>query len=336
MPLEINISNTSSVPKYMQLVNEIIRHIAAGNLQIGDKIPSIHDICNTEDIARDTVITAYNELKERGIIAPKHGKGFYIASTAIKSKLKIFTLFDVMNGYKEVLYRSFVKSLGEHYQVDIFFHYYNLRIFKQLISENLGKYGYYVIMPHFNENVSEAVRKIPPEKLLIIDKPIDALEGDYCAVYQRFRDDVYASLHSALPRIRKYNRFTMISNRNFQFIPEDMEAGFLDFCKSFGLPHRIIPNIHTGSPEIGDLYLVVSDEDLFELIRTCMKKNWVLGKDIGIISYDETPLKSILAGGIAVISTDFAKMGQTASGMIKGRITGKMGNPCQLILRPSL
>ena len=57
-----------------------------------------------------------------------------------------------------------------------------------------------------------------------------------------------------------------------------------------------------------------------ELIKNQSDKDWELGKDIGILSYDETPLKEILAGGISVISTDFRKMGETAAEMIKERI----------------
>ena len=126
MAIKIKISDQTSIPKYEQLANEIIRHIRAGRLALGDKLPSIHEVTYNYDISRDTVVMAYKVLKERGIISAKHGKGFYVSSTTFSSKLKIFLLFDVMNGYKEVLYRSLVDSLGPDYQVDIYFHYYNI------------------------------------------------------------------------------------------------------------------------------------------------------------------------------------------------------------------
>jgi DNA-binding transcriptional regulator YhcF (GntR family) len=336
MKYQIRISEKSSTPKYEQLVNEIIRLISEGNLKLGDKLPSIHEICNNVDIARDTVITAYNELKAKGIIAPRHGKGFYVVSTAVKNKLAIFLLFDVMNGYKEVLYRSLIKALGPDYRVDIFFHYYNLKVFKELISNNRGKYGYYVIMPHFNEDVSDTLKSIPESKLLIIDKPVDSLRGNYNAVYQDFRNDILSLLRKRSAALSKYSRFIMISNRNFQFIPDDMERGFRDYCKETGFRHRIIDSLKHFTPQKGDLFLAVSDEDLIGLLKYCARRNWKPGKDIGIISYDETPLKGILAGGISVITTDFVKMGRTAAAMIKGDITGKTANPCRFILRNSL
>ncbi len=336
MAIKIRIINGSGTPKYEQLVNEVIKHIATKDLTLGDKLPSIHQICNNYDISRDTVITAYNELKSRGIISPRQGKGFYVSSTEIRSKLKIFLLFDVMNSYKEVLYRSFVSSLGLNYQVDIFFHYYNLKVFHQLIKDNLDKYGYFVIMPHFNEDVSAIIKLVPREKLLIIDKDIKLLEDGYAMVFQNFERDMYEALITATPPLKKYKDIKFITNRSFQFIPDGMETGFNKFCKDFHLKHKVYDNIGSSNPANGDAFLVVSDHDLIELLKLSLTREWKPGKDIGIISYDETPLKEILAGGISVISTDFRKMGETAAVMIKERIFKKIENPFIFISRNSL
>jgi len=336
MVIPIKISNSSSTPKYEQVVNEVIKHIKAKKLLLGDKLPSIHEISNNYDISRDTVVTAYNELKSRGIISPKHGKGFYVASTSVQSKMKIFLLFDVMNSYKEVLYRSFLSSLGPDYQVDIFFHYYNLRVFEQLISNNKNKYGHYVIMPHFNEDVSGIIKTIPNDKLLIIDKDIKNSDENYAAVYQNFESDIYGALNKAFPLLKKYSDLKFISNHTFQFIPNGMESGFNKFCRGNKIRHEIYDSVGSSDPAKGNAFLVVSDHDLVELIKMSLDRRWKLGQDIGILSYDETPLKEILAGGISVISTDFRLMGKTAAEMIRKRQYIKIENPYIFLSRKSL
>jgi DNA-binding transcriptional regulator YhcF (GntR family) len=336
MALEMNISDKSSTPKYEQLVNEIVRHIGTKKLKLGDKLPSIHEVIKNYDISRDTVVVAYNELKSRGIIKPKHGKGFYVSSTTFRNKLKIFLLFDVMNSYKEVLYRSFVNRLGSDYQVDIYFHYYNLKVFEQHIKNNIDNYGFFVIMPHFNEDVSRSVRHIPKEKLLIIDKDLKSAHFDYSAVFQDFENDIFSALIEAAPLLLKYSVIKFISNHNFQFIPEGMESGFIKYCNEFKMQYHLFEDIYSSSPSRGDAFLVVSDHDLIQLIKICLQNSWELGKDIGILSYDETPLKEILAGGISVISTDFKKMGETAADMIKEKIVSKTANPYLFIPRKSL
>jgi DNA-binding transcriptional regulator YhcF (GntR family) len=336
MAIPIKISNSSSTPKYEQVVNEVLKHIRTKKLLLGDKLPSIHEISNNYDISRDTVVTAYNELKSRGIISPRHGKGFYVASTSVRSKMKIFLLFDVMNSYKEVLYRSFLSRLGPEYQVDIFFHYYNLRVFEQLIINNKNKYGHYVIMPHFNEDVSGIVKTIPNEKLLIIDKDIKSTDENYAAIFQNFESDIYGALSKAFPLLKKYSDIKFISNHTFQFIPDGMETGFHKFCREKKLKHKIYDSVRSSDPEEGNAFLVVSDHDLVELIKMSLDKGWKLGEDIGILSYDETPLKEILAGGISVISTDFRKMGITAAEMIRKRLFMKIENPYIFLSRKSL
>ena len=41
-----------------------------------------------------------------------------------------------------------------------------------------------------------------------------------------------------------------------------------------------------------------------------------IGYDLGILSYNETPMKEIIRDGITVISADFAQMGQSISRFI--------------------
>jgi hypothetical protein len=57
---------------------------------------------------------------------------------------------------------------------------------------------------------------------------------------------------------------------------------------------------------------------------------------VGLISYDDTPLKEILLGGVTVISTDFQKMGQTAGELISRGETKMEENPAYFIKRKTL
>jgi DNA-binding LacI/PurR family transcriptional regulator len=86
----------------------------------------------------------------------------------------------------------------------------------------------------------------------------------------------------------------------------------------------------------GELYIVIEEIDLVELIKKANSQNLKLGKDIGTITYNDTPFKEILAGGITVLSTDFNKMGDTLADMIKNRKRNKIKNPFTLIIRNSI
>lgn len=332
----IHIDENSSIPKYIQVVESIIDLVEDGKIKLGEKLPSINEAYRRLNISRDTLICAYDELKSRGVIAPQHGKGYYIANVNTPRFLKVFVLFDVMNGYKAVLYRSLEKHLGSNCSIDIYFHHYNRRLFENLIQSNLGHYSWYVIMPHFNEDVSEVVNKIPADKLLLIDNHISTLQSSHAAVYQDFENDIYNALKSGVNLLTKYKRLYMMVNREFQFIPDGLVNGFRKFSEEQGVDYGFINNITEHEIGEGDLFLSFTDNDLVELIKISHDKGLKIGKHIGIISYDDTPLKEVLAGGITVISTDFKKMGETAARLIFSKAKTKVANPCRMIVRKSL
>src|SRR3989339_1429676 len=99
-------------PIYQQIKDAVVRAIENGTLTEGDQMPSIHKIRQEFNLAPGTVIRAYEELKELGVLSSKQGKGFFIASSGIQNKLKVFLLFDRMNAYKEIIYESFMEHTG--------------------------------------------------------------------------------------------------------------------------------------------------------------------------------------------------------------------------------
>ncbi|NNG10144.1 MAG: winged helix-turn-helix transcriptional regulator, partial [Arenibacter sp.] len=96
----IKIDEDSRIPKYQQIVDEIIHNISIGNLKMDDKIPSINTFSEEYLLSRDTVEKAYNILKERKVILSIRGKGYYIARTRLISKVNILFLINKLSSYK--------------------------------------------------------------------------------------------------------------------------------------------------------------------------------------------------------------------------------------------
>ncbi len=70
------------------------------------------------------------------------------------------------------------------------------------------------------------------------------------------------------------------------------------------------------------------------LIHQIRENEFTIGKDIGVLSYNDTPLKDLL--GISVISTDFKAMGETTAQMILSNEKGVVKNPFNFIDRESM
>ncbi|HPR85872.1 MAG TPA: substrate-binding domain-containing protein, partial [Prolixibacteraceae bacterium] len=99
---------------------------------------------------------------------------------------------------------------------------------------------------------------------------------------------------------------------------------------------EIIRNLTNKEMKAGEVYFVPSDRNLVRLVKMAAEKNLQLGKDVGIVSFNDTVLKEVVAGGITTISTDFQLMGQTLARMIQERSAEKIRNHSALIQRNSL
>ena len=329
----IQIDDSLGVPKYRQIINSIYTSISIGELKLGDKIPSLNQICTEFELSRDTVMVAFNELKAKGIINSIPGKGYYINSVEINVDQKIFLLFDELNTFKEDLYTSFLNSLDNKSNVDIYFHHFNYQVFKNLIAESNGKYTSYVIMPATFDDTVDVIGKLPKDKVYILDRLKEDLT-DYPVIYQDFEKDVYDSLIEGYDLLRKYNELIMIFPGGKE--PEGRMIGFQRFCKEKGFKSEIIRNLTNKEMKAGEVYFVPSDRNLVRLVKMAAEKNLQLGKDVGIVSFNDTVLKEVVAGGITTISTDFQLMGQTLARMIQERSAEKIRNHSALIQRNSL
>ncbi len=337
MEVLIPVNTQSNHPKYQQILEGVIASIENGILGRGQQLPSINELAQQQNIAKVTVAKAYEELRQRGIIISKQGKGFYVASTEVKNQLNVFLLFDTLNAYKETLFYALKAALPENARLNLFFHHYDQNLFQSLIENNLGNYHYYVVMPHFNEDVSGIVGQIPLDKLVVLDKSINRLKGDYAAVFQNFEKDIQSALFESLELLQRYTKLTLVLSKDqFQFVPEGIISGFRKFGKKHNLPFAITNTFTPDLVKPGEAYLIFADRDMIAFIKHAHHAQLKLGEDLGLISYDDTPMKEILEGGITVISTDFDQMGRTTGQLILERRKEQIANPTRLIRRKSL
>ena len=337
MNWSLKIDQKSIIPVYKQIVQNILEGIEEKKITVGMKMPSIHKIGDEFGLSPGTVIRAYDELREMSIISSRQGKGYYISNVHVNEKTRVFLLFDRMNAYKETLYDAILQNLKPGIEVDVFFHHYDIKRFEKLIRENLGKYSFYAVMPHFNEDVTKILSKIPERKLIILDKSVPALKGKYAAVFQDFEADIYHGLSSQINTIKRYSRFVFsCSESAFQFIPQGCITGFKRFCNEVRIPFEIVRKLDLSLVQPETIYLLYSDMELINLIKEVESRNWIPGKDVGIISYDETPMKEILKGGISVLSTDFKQMGLKVASFINGESFSQQTNTFRFILRSSV
>lgn len=328
---QININESAGQTKLQQLVHSITEAISTGKLKVGDGLPSVNQLSSESGFSRDTVFKAYNILKQRNIVESAPQKGYFVANESYK----VFMLLDDFSAFKEQLYQSFRQNLPDSYSVDLMFHHYNPDVFHQLIENSLGRYSLYLIMNIDHRTIDPILERIDANKLLILDmgKPDN---GKMNFLLQDFYKSVKDCLSKGLDRIKKYDELVLVYEEKSTPHPPETVAAVHNFCKSSQISFRQLNHLKESEINKGQAYFVIRDADLVTIIKTCRSRHFELGKDVGIISFNDTPMKQIVGGGITVISTDFELMGRKAAEFVKNK--QKIGEVLStfLILRESL
>ena len=118
--------------------------------------------------------------------------------------------------------------------------------------------------------------------------------------------------------------------------PLGMVDGFTKFCNDCLIENEIITGFEENPINKGDVFIIPTDRHLVNVIEQAKRQDLIIGKDFGIISYNDTPLKKVVENGITTISTDFKIMGKTLASMVLNSRKEQIENPSDLIIRNSL
>ena len=161
------LKEVNSLSKHEQLVLGIIDAINSGYLKIGDQLPSINVMVDEVGFARKTIVKAYEELKDKGLVASKKTKGYFVVSSNTQLYLKIALIMYSFQRFQQEFYNSLRKSLEAKVQIDVFFHHNNEEVFETIFGNIVGKYGMYVVAPIEDDASKEVLTSLQPEKLII-------------------------------------------------------------------------------------------------------------------------------------------------------------------------
>jgi DNA-binding transcriptional regulator YhcF (GntR family) len=328
--IKLIIDENSRNLKFKQLVDAVMDAISQNRLKPGDMLPSVNAMMKDCNLSRDTVFKAYAELKQRGVVESVPNRGYFVA----KKFTKVLLFLDTFKAYKEVLYHSFRDHLRSDISVDLHFHHYNIHVFETIIKESLGKYSSYVVMNFDHPRVPGIIGKIPPEKLLVIDWDVHC-PANVSKVTQDFGEPVYRLFAENVKRLKSTTDLCSII-RLSPSIPKMWLTQFEKFCNDYGINHKVITDQGDFIVERGELWFLVSDRTLARLLDQCQEKGFEPGRETGVISYNDTPMKKYVKNGITVISTDFEMMGEKAAFFANSGEPVSFTVPTRIKLRSSM
>ena len=79
--MQITLDFRSGQPIYIQIMDQIRRMVANGELKRGDQLPTVRQLAAELRVNWNTVARAYRLLDEAGLISTQHGRGTYVWET---------------------------------------------------------------------------------------------------------------------------------------------------------------------------------------------------------------------------------------------------------------
>lgn len=302
-----------------------------GKLSVGDNLLSINEASALHRVSRDTVFKAYKMLKSRGLIDSNPMKGYFVTGEVNH----VLLLLDTYSSFKQNLYRRFVDNLPENYKVDLIFHQYNEQLFETIVGESIGKYSMYVVMNFSNEYLSETLKLIPTNKLLLLDFG-NFDKGDYSFICQDFDVSLYNCLIEGDSLLRKYKKLVYVFPEELCHPISSIEY-FKKFCFERNFEYEIVrKESDWKGVEVGTAYLCILSEDLVKIIKNADVNGLKIGDDIGLISYNDEPVLEVIKNGISAISIDFGMLGEKAAYFVKTKQPVQEYLQTKLIIRKSI
>ncbi len=120
------------------------------------------------------------------------------------------------------------------------------------------------------------------------------------------------------------------------YFPTEIIKGFKTFCLEYAFEYTVLETCSLNAITVGDVYITLTEQELVQVLDQINQLELKVGLDIGLISYNETPLKKFILNGITTITTHFETMGKTAAELVLNHSPKHIENPFEIILRGSL
>jgi DNA-binding transcriptional regulator YhcF (GntR family) len=84
----ITVDPAGSTPPYEQIRSQVADDVERGELQPGDRLPTVRRLAEDLGVAANTVARAYRELEQAGVIETRGRGGSFVTGDQIQRKAK--------------------------------------------------------------------------------------------------------------------------------------------------------------------------------------------------------------------------------------------------------
>ncbi|GAA4621362.1 GntR family transcriptional regulator [Actinoallomurus vinaceus] len=78
---QFRLDGSSGVPPYLQIVHQVRQALLLGYLRTGDQLPTVKEVVASLAINPNTVVKAYRQLENEGMVTARPGQGTFITAS---------------------------------------------------------------------------------------------------------------------------------------------------------------------------------------------------------------------------------------------------------------
>ncbi len=364
--MNIFISKTSSVPLYLQLLNEIRRCILSGMWLPGSPVPSELTLQRQLGISRSTVRQALTAARTEGLIEAVPGKGTYVSPNPTQHRaprLVSFVIPYFRSSFDTLLFRGAESALrNADYQVIFSTSDSDPgeedRLLQRLQHEQVAGFLLWPVMGQdSNRTVYKLIRQ--QARLVLMDRSLPGAEADL-VMCDNFNGGYTATQHLISLGHRK---IAFLCRQHLNLLPiSERLRGYRQAMQEAGLP-VLEPVLINATQEITTNYALrsyteASGEDIrqichyldspnratalfasndltaMQVLRAAEMNHTKIPHDLSLVGFDDLDFCSHLTVPLTTIAQDPYQLGLEAARLLLERIEGDT-SPARRVILPT-
>ena len=185
----------------------------------------------------------------------------------------------------------------------------------------------------FRINRTQIRSSIPFDPQLRLEKSFFHAGRGQAGLPRLFANDICKALSGIKELFAKYRKIHLVVKPASPYPLCIMEKASI-FSARIKRKLLVRPDLYKETPEPGIAYIVSTEYDLAYILKYCRKVGLEPGKDLGILSFTDTPLKELL--DITVITADVIWTEDSAALPAGHKEFKHARNPVRIIQRTSL
>lgn len=341
---KIDLKRNTSIPIYRQIVDFVDNEISRSSIKIGNRLPSINEASKEKNISRDTVEKAYKILRQKGSIQSIPKRGYFVRALSKKRSTRLLVLVNKLIFNKLQILDCICNACSTNPDFEIEIHFVDGAAFRakidecdlpsvQILAVGFGEQHFPLV--ENNSQIKVNGNNIDCDFNKLINESDDYRKNSISLLNQNFEKDFYLIMQE-MSALSKYDKLVLVlSKKNFQENGRGVENALNKFCNDHYYKYDICNGINDKIKiRKGNVFLVFDEGDLVHLLRLSKTSELKLGLDVGIIGFNDSPMKALMA--ISVISIDFNILGELITSLIGRKIKGNIKNEYQFVDRGSV